>query len=63
MKPDDGKNLWLDADFLKLWIGQTISMFGSALSRLAIPLIAALMLDATPAEMGLLAAQVPRPVC
>ena len=31
-------------------------MFGSSLSRLAIPLIAALMLDATPAEMGFLAA-------
>lgn len=41
---------------MKLWTGQTISLFGSALSRLAIPLIAALALNATPAEMGLLTA-------
>ena len=41
---------------MKLWVGQTISWIGSALSRLAIPLIAALMLDATPGEMGILAA-------
>jgi len=41
---------------MKLWIGQTTSLFGSALSRLAIPLIAALALNATPAEMGLLTA-------
>jgi MFS family permease len=41
---------------MKLWAGQTISLFGSALSRLAIPLIAVLTLNATPAEMGLLAA-------
>jgi MFS family permease len=48
--------LWHHADFMKLWIGQTTSWFGSALSRLAIPLIAALALNATPAEMGLLTA-------
>ena len=41
---------------MKLWVGQTVSLFGSALSRLAIPLIAALMLDATAADMGILAA-------
>ncbi len=56
MNNNKGKSLWRDTDFLKLWMGQTISMFGSSLSRLAIPLIAALMLDATPAEMGFLAA-------
>ncbi|MCX5971048.1 MAG: MFS transporter [Coprothermobacterota bacterium] len=48
--------LWRHGDFMKLWAGQTISLFGNALSRLAIPLIAALTLNATPAEMGLLAA-------
>jgi MFS family permease len=56
LQPKNIQNLWRDADFLKLWVGQTISMFGSSLSRLAIPLIAALMLNATPAEMGFLAA-------
>jgi MFS family permease len=41
---------------MKLWTGKTISWFGSALSRLAIPLIATLTLNATASEMGLLSA-------
>src|SRR5262245_24277851 len=53
---DRTPTLWRHADFMKLWVGQTISLFGSALSRLALPLIAALTLNAIPAEMGLLAA-------
>ena len=56
MNANDKQSLWGDADFLKLWLGQTISMFGSSLSRLAVPLIAALLLEATPVEMGFLAA-------
>lgn len=49
-------SLWRHADFMKLWTGQTVSFFGSALTRLAIPIIAAVSLNASPAEMGLLAA-------
>ena len=49
-------SLWKHADFMKLWVGKTISWFGSALSRLAMPLIATLTLNATASEMGLLAA-------
>ncbi len=41
---------------MKLWAGKTISLFGNALSRLAIPLIATLTLNATASEMGLLTA-------
>jgi MFS family permease len=41
-------------DFLKLWVGDTISQFGSQITALAIPLTAALLLGATPFEMGLL---------
>jgi MFS family permease len=37
---------------MRLWIGQTISEFGTWLG--ALPLLAILVLDATPAEMGLL---------
>src|SRR5689334_5157797 len=48
--------LWRHADFLKLWTGQTISQFGTQVSQLAIPLTAALVLNATPAQMGLLGA-------
>jgi MFS family permease len=43
-------------DFRRLWLAQTISHVGSQVSFLAIPLTAAALLDATPAEMGLLTA-------
>jgi len=41
---------------LKLWTAQTISVFGDRFSELAIPLIAVLMLGATPGQMGILTA-------
>ena len=43
-----------DRDFRLLWVGQTISEIGSRVSREGIPLTAALMLGATPMQMGLL---------
>ena len=43
-------------DFLKLWAGQTISVFGDAVTMLALPLVAVLTLDASAAQMGLLTA-------
>ncbi|HEV8354193.1 MAG TPA: MFS transporter [bacterium] len=49
-------SLWRHPDFLKLWSAQTISVFGSQFTNLAIPLIAALTLRATPAQMGVLTA-------
>jgi MFS family permease len=48
--------LWRHADFVKLWASQTISLFGSQITFLALPLTAVLVLDATPAQMGLLTA-------
>lgn len=48
--------LWQHADFMKLWLGQTVSLFGSAVTSLALPLTAALTLQATPVQMGLLKA-------
>ena len=45
-----------DPDFLKLWIGETISDFGDQITLLAIPLTAVIVLSASPFEMGLLAA-------
>lgn len=46
--------LWRHPDFLKLWAGQTVSLGGSLVSRVAVPLVAILTLDATPAEIALL---------
>jgi MFS family permease len=48
--------LWRHAEFVKLWAGQTISEFGSQVTQLAIPLTAALVLNASPFQMGLLSA-------
>lgn len=48
--------LWRHPDFLKLWAGQTISLFGSQITALALPLTAVLNLQATPAQMGMLRA-------
>jgi MFS family permease len=48
--------LWRHPAFVNLWAGQTISQFGSQISQLAIPLTAALVLNATPFQMGLLGA-------
>lgn len=47
-------------DFRRLWVGQTISVFGSLLGALG--LLAILDLQATPAQMGLLAAAESAPV-
>jgi MFS family permease len=43
-------------DFLKLWTGQSVSLLGSQVTRLAMPFTAVLTLHATPAEMGILGA-------
>ncbi|HZT43359.1 MAG TPA: MFS transporter [Chthonomonadaceae bacterium] len=43
-------------DFLKLWLGRTVSHFGSHITSLALALTAVLWLKATPVQMGLLAA-------
>lgn len=48
--------LWQNANFMQLWLGQSISQFGSTLSREMIPYIAILLLSATPFQMGLLGA-------
>ncbi len=44
------------APFRNFWVGQTISVVGDQVTLLAIPIIAALVLGASPAEMGLLTA-------
>ena len=43
-------------DFRKLWAGQTVSIFGSLITRTALPFAAILTLNASPIELGLLSA-------
>jgi predicted MFS family arabinose efflux permease len=46
--------LWHSPDFLKLWAGQTVSVFGSIVGGFAIDLTAVLLLAATPTQMSIL---------
>ncbi len=52
--PRGGAGLWRRPDFLRLWCGQSISELGSQVSQLAVPLVAAGELRATPLEFSLL---------
>ena len=51
-RPSGG--LWANGDFLKLWTGQSISEFGSQISNLAIPWLAAKGLHASPIAFSVL---------
>ncbi len=46
--------LWRHGDFLKLWSAETISVFGTQVSQLALPLVAILVLDASAFEVAAL---------
>ena len=46
--------LWHSGDFVRLWVGRTMSQFGSGLGALAF--VAVLMLGASPLQMGILGA-------
>ncbi len=48
--------LWRNADFVRLWAGQTISVFGSLIGRTALQFTAILVLDARPFEIAALLA-------
>lgn len=46
--------LWRNPDFLKLWGGQTVSVFGSLVTKVVLPLVAVLTLRATQSQVALL---------
>jgi Na+/melibiose symporter-like transporter len=48
--------LWRHREFMKLWTGQTISLFGSIITRDALPLVAILTLQASSTQIGFLGA-------
>ncbi len=50
------RGLWRSPDFRKLWISLTVTSFGAQVTNLALPLTAALLLHATPLQMGVLVA-------
>jgi predicted MFS family arabinose efflux permease len=46
--------LWQNAEFVKLWTAETISVFGSMVSGAALSFTAILFVNATPSQLGLL---------
>ncbi len=48
--------LWRHPDFLKLWAGESVSVFGSQVTVLAVPTVAILILHAGPLQVGILSA-------
>src|SRR5215831_7409515 len=54
--------LWRHPEFMKLWVGQTVSEFGSRITRDGLPLTAVIVLGATPTQMGFLVALSALPV-
>ncbi len=53
---DASPSLRRNRDFVNLWISESVSQFGSQISIIALPLLAVLTLDASPAQMGFLTA-------
>ena len=51
---EPSRSLLRHPDFLKLWTAETISVFGSSITQLALPLIAATVLNVSAFEFGLL---------
>jgi hypothetical protein len=43
----DGPSLWRQRDFMLLWSGQTVSEMGSAVTQVALPLVAVVALKAS----------------
>jgi predicted MFS family arabinose efflux permease len=48
--------LWDNPDFMRLWAAQSLSAIGARFTREGLPIIAALLLDASATDMGLLVA-------
>ncbi|MEA2527068.1 MAG: hypothetical protein QOF73_4295 [Thermomicrobiales bacterium] len=46
--------LWRNPDFVHLWAAQTVSIFGSLVTRTALPFVAILVLDASPFQVALI---------
>jgi len=55
-RPPRRGGLWHHLEFRRLWIGETVSQFGTMVSQLALPLVAILMVHASTFEVGLLTA-------
>jgi MFS family permease len=49
-----GRSLWHNVDFLKFWVGETVSLLGSHVTNLALPLTAIYAFNASDEQVGVL---------
>jgi Na+/melibiose symporter-like transporter len=54
MSADGASSLWRDRDFMLMWSGQSVSLIGSQVTVIALPLIAIRVFSASTFEIGLL---------
>ena len=57
-QPPGIQSFWRDKRFVAFWTSYTVSQLGDRVTELALPLIAVLVLDATPSQVGVLIAAV-----
>jgi hypothetical protein len=55
--------MWRNRDFVRYWVGHTVSQVGSEVTELALPLVALLQLGASSGEVGVLRAAQFLPSC
>jgi MFS family permease len=55
-------SLWREADFRRLWVGQTASQFGAQATQVTLPLIAVVALNAGAGQLGALRAVEQAPI-
>lgn len=48
------RTLWQNADFVKFWSGEALSLFGTQVTNLALPLTAVMVFNASAQQVGLL---------
>nr|WP_042197648.1 MFS transporter [Kibdelosporangium sp. MJ126-NF4]CEL23094.1 major facilitator superfamily MFS_1 [Kibdelosporangium sp. MJ126-NF4]CTQ90231.1 major facilitator superfamily MFS_1 [Kibdelosporangium sp. MJ126-NF4] len=53
-RPETRQSLWRVAGFRNLWLSQTVTLFGTSVTLLALPLVGLFFLDASAFEVGLL---------
>ncbi|MFI6652730.1 MFS transporter [Streptomyces sp. NPDC050529] len=56
------QSLWRDADFRRLWVGQTASRFGAQSTQVVLPLLAVVSLHAGSGQLGVLRAVEQAPI-
>lgn len=52
-QPEAPGTLWRNRDFMVFWTGETLSLYGTQITALALPLTAVLVFDAGPQQLGL----------